>query len=87
MAAQGTTALHIAAREGWAQFVSLLALVPECNLDACDYGGRTAMHLAAAMGGADVVNKLWCSGCKIEPVDSNGWSGVPLLSFSRLSHS
>lgn len=77
-AAQGATALHVAAQEGWTQVVSLLARAPDCDLDACDYGGRTAMHLAAAMGRADVLNKLWCCGCKIEPVDVGGWTGAHL---------
>lgn len=56
--------------------VSLLARAPGCELDACDYGGRTALHLAALKAHTDVVNELWCRGCRIDPVDAKGCTGV-----------
>lgn len=55
--------------------VSLLAAAPGSNLNACDQGGRTALHYAAALGHPDIVNELWCRGAKIERGDATGWTG------------
>jgi len=55
--------------------VRALAKHPDCELDARDLGGRTAVHLAAALGRTEAVGELWSRGCTIEAVDASGWTG------------
>ena len=54
------------------------------NLDASDYDGRTAIHLAASEGHANVVDFLLNKGAKKDPVDRFG--GTPLQDAKKGKH-
>ena len=73
---QGCTPLHLAAQEGHADVLAMLASVPSCELDAVDVDGRTALHHAAARGRQAAMMELWGRGAHIEPIDRHGWSGA-----------
>lgn len=51
------------------------------DLNAADYDGRTAMHLAASEGQYDVVRYLVSKKAKISPIDR--WGAVPLNDAQR----
>lgn len=74
--AQGLTPLHLAAQQGNAAVVALLARTPGSSIDAVDLMQRTALHYAAARGHSPVVLELWARGCNIDPVDATGSTGV-----------
>ena len=70
-------ALHVAAHEGHAEVVKLLARAPGASIDAPDMAGRTPLHHAAAGGRSAAVMELWACSCNIEPIDALGWTGMP----------
>ncbi|MHC5113869.1 MAG: glutaminase A [Planctomycetota bacterium] len=59
-------------------------LVQGADLDHADYDGRTALHLAAAEGRADVVAFLVEQGVNPAPVDR--WAGTPIDDARRGGH-
>ena len=75
---QGATALHMAAHRGHAHALGCLARFKQCELNALDNKGRTALHHAAALGHVAVVTELWGRGCNLELADNMGWTGAPL---------
>ncbi len=54
------------------------------DLNAADYDGRTALHLAAAEGRVETVEYLLVKGVNINPMDR--WSGTPLMDAQRGNH-
>lgn len=74
--AQGLTPMHLAAQQGNAAVVALLARTPGGSTDAVDLMQRTALHYAAARGHSPVVLELWARGCNIDPVDATGSTGA-----------
>ena len=54
------------------------------NLACADYDGRTALHLAASEGHADVVAWIIEKGIQLEPRDR--WNGTPLDDAGREGH-
>eukprot|EP00164_Ancoracysta_twista_P003815 GFYU01005112.1.p1 GENE.GFYU01005112.1~~GFYU01005112.1.p1 ORF type:complete len:584 (-),score=219.80 GFYU01005112.1:42-1562(-) len=54
------------------------------DLNAGDYDGRTAIHLAASNGHVVAVNYLLALGCDINPIDRYG--GTPLADAVRHNH-
>lgn len=62
--------------------VKRLCLSPKLDLDAGDYDGRTAMHLAASEGHLDILKQLVKHGLKdINPTDR--WGNTPLDDAKR----
>ncbi|MCC3777888.1 glutaminase A [Streptomyces sp. UNOB3_S3] len=82
-ATEGIVGLCFAASRGDVNEIRRLAA---CNvpLDAADYDGRTALHLAAAEGHRDVVEFLLSRGVDPRPVDR--WGGTPLDDADRSGH-
>lgn len=81
------TAMALAAKDGdWRSMNVLLGqqLNPNAVLDA---DGRTALHIAAEKGQAEVVDSLLCGGANkdIRLGNSNGWQGDKKLPKSFLS--
>ncbi|MCG8417356.1 MAG: ankyrin repeat domain-containing protein [Proteobacteria bacterium] len=54
------------------------------DLNAADYDGRTALHLAAAEGRLDVVAYLLNRGARVNVIDR--WGGTPLQDAIRHTH-
>lgn len=54
------------------------------DLNAADYDGRTALHLAASEGQLYVVSDLLQRGVNVNPVDR--WGGTPLADARRGKH-
>ena len=54
------------------------------DINACDYDGRTAMHLAASEGHLDVVKYLTSINADVNPIDR--WGGTPLQDALRNDH-
>ena len=54
------------------------------DLNAADYDGRTAMHLAASEGQLDVVKYLIFRQAKEKPKDR--WGSIPLADAKRGKH-
>ncbi len=54
------------------------------DLDAADYDGRTAAHLAASEGHANVIQYLIDHGAQLIPKDR--WGGTPLIDAHRHKH-
>lgn len=61
---------------------SLMASAVDMN--ASDYDGRTALHLASSNGHLDIVQLLVRKGCELNPVDRLG--GTPLADAIREGH-
>lgn len=82
-ATEGIVGLCFAASRGDLNEIRRLAA---CNipLDAADYDGRTALHLAAAEGHRDAVEFLLSRGVDPMPVDR--WGGTPLDDANRSGH-
>ncbi|EDQ87959.1 uncharacterized protein MONBRDRAFT_9363 [Monosiga brevicollis MX1] len=68
----GTTPAHLAAGNGHANVLKVLARCPGIALDACDRNGRTALHWAAAAGHQACVAALLAFGADPSIVDQNG---------------
>ena len=49
--------------------------VKQCEVNAVDNEGRTALHHAAAQGFVAVAQALWSAKCNIEAPDNHGWTG------------
>ena len=64
--------------------MSLTLTLTRCNVDACDYDGRTCLHLAASTGNMLVVQGLHAAGANLSPVD--GFGGTPLSDAIRNGH-
>jgi len=54
------------------------------DLDDADYDGRTALHLAASEGQADVVEYFIAQGAQLAPIDR--WGNTPLDDARRGGH-
>lgn len=52
-----------------------MVAVKECEVNAVDNEGRTALHHAAAQGYVAVTQALWSAKCNIELADNHGWTG------------
>lgn len=79
------TNLITAASEGDLDEVStLVRLGKDVDVNAGDYDQRTAMHLAAGNGHADVVDYLCANGGDVNAVDR--WGGRPLDDARRRGH-
>ncbi len=59
-------------------------LADGASVDAANYDGRTALHLAAAEGQHAVVQLLLAEGARLSPVDR--WGGTPLRDATRGDH-
>ena len=73
---QGATALHMAAHKNCVEVVKGMLEVKQCEVNAVDNEGRTALHHAAAQGFVTVAQALWSAKCNIEAPDNHGWTGV-----------
>jgi glutaminase len=60
------------------------ALIAGVDANACDYDGRTALHLAASEGRLDVVRYLLERGARPGALDR--WGGTPLADAQRGGH-
>ena len=65
----------MAAHKGCAEVVKGMVGVKECDVNAVDNEGRTALHHAAAQGCVGVTQILWSAKCNIELADNHGWTG------------
>ncbi|KAK2731880.1 ankyrin unc44 [Colletotrichum kahawae] len=72
---EGSTLLHVAAREGLAEAVKRL-LAADANLDAQDDFLNTALLRACWRGHTDIVDNLLKIGASAELVDEDGWSPI-----------
>ena len=54
------------------------------DLDAADYDGRTALHLAASEGQSNVVQYLVARGVRRDPIDR--WGNTPVEDARRAGH-
>eukprot|EP00897_Mesotaenium_endlicherianum_P005923 jgi/Mesen1/5359/ME000267S04506 len=55
------------------------------SVDAADYDGRTALHLASSEGKVEVVRLLLSRGASVNPKDR--WGSTPLTDAKRVGHS
>ena len=78
--ADGSTALHLAARRGHHAAVTVLAATMKATLDAsAGPRRRTALHDAAAAGSVDAVRALVRAGADPKKADSFGQTALHLL--------
>lgn len=70
---EGSTLLHVAAREGLTEAVKRL-IAADANLDAQDDFGNTALLRACWRGHTDIVNNLLQNGANADLLDEDGWS-------------
>jgi hypothetical protein len=68
----GYTALHYACRWAQARAVDQLVWAPQNDINATDSFGQTALHVAAASGGAALVNVLIMRGARPSQTDHDG---------------
>lgn len=68
----GYTALHYACRWVKARAVDRLVWAPHNDINATDRFGQTALHVAAASGGASLVNVLIMRGARASQQDHDG---------------
>ena len=68
----GYTALHYACRWAKARAVDRLVWAPHNDINATDRFGQTALHVAAASGGASLVNVLIMRGGRASQKDHEG---------------
>lgn len=68
----GYTALHYACRWSQARAVAQLVWAPQNDINATDTFGQTALHVAAASGGVQLVNVLIMRGCRASQKDHDG---------------
>mgnify|MGYP001217910321 CR=1 FL=1 len=59
-------------------------LEADCPVNAADYDGRTALHLACSEGNLQIVTKLIERAAEINPIDR--WGGTPLADAVREGH-
>jgi ankyrin repeat protein len=64
--------LHIAAGEGHVQLCSVLLEHRQVDIEACNGGGATVLHLAAEYGHVDVVKLLLNRGANVAALSSRG---------------
>ncbi|OQR81165.1 hypothetical protein ACHHYP_16672 [Achlya hypogyna] len=76
--------LLYAAHEGRVDEVRRLKLLG-ADVNAADYDGRTAMHIAASMGHVSVLEELVHQGANVHAVDR--WGGTPLSDAARYAPS
>ncbi len=62
----------------------MLLAAKGADLDAADYDGRTALHLAASEGRVDALEYLIHKGVNLKPVDR--WNNTPLDDARRHGH-
>jgi len=80
-------AIEMVAGDGMADARELdanLVAAAGVDLNAADYDGRTALHLAASDGQLEIVNYLIDKGVNLDPVDR--WGGTPLIDAERGGH-
>jgi glutaminase len=80
---QGVIELCWAASQGDLDEIRRLVAIGQ-DLNASDYDGRTALHLAAAEGQTHVIEYLLGAGVNPAPVDR--WGGTPLADAERNDH-
>lgn len=80
---EGTVRLCWAASIGDLTEVQRLAAAG-VDLNAADYDGRTALHLAASEGQTEVIEYLLLHQVSLQPVDR--WGGTPLSDAQRAGH-
>merc|ERR1719379_2168018 len=70
------TLLHVVALERRPELLEVLLAQPgmDRRLDATDSARRTALHVAAAVGEAAVVEGLLRAGARVDPLDEVGWA-------------
>lgn len=69
----------MAAHKNCVEVVKGMVEVKQCEINAVDNEGRTALHHAAAQGYVGVTQALWSAKCNIELADNHGWTGISKL--------
>lgn len=80
--ARGQTALHIAARKGYADIVSLLLLYG-ASVNLRDLDGSTALHHAAQTQALDICLQLLDFGAPVAALDNHGRSALHRACMTR----
>lgn len=80
----GVTSLMSAATNNDVEGVKFFMHSDPVSINQKNFGGATALHLAARQGGFEVVDILVKAGAKIDAVDNEGWT--PLMRAANASN-
>ena len=74
----GSTAIHLAAYQGWTGAVEALLDTMNADIEGADEDGSTPLHLASTRGHAEVVESLIQRGARVEALDAHSCHALHL---------